>query len=268
MPVLVAVLLLAAIPGYAQQYRSVVYQTADGLPTNLAKGAVEDEKGFLWIATDAGIIRYDGREFINYENGLNSSYPKGFLKTSDGELLIYHDAGISRIAGHSSQRLQLETLLPGGGNPGPATVNYPKALYEDHRGDIWISEVYSVARYNRQTQELERYFLPEQYRTSSFVRSFQFEQTDRQTLILSSQQGYLFYLDEQAGRFVRIPDIPDTGTINTLLREPETGAIWIGSANGIWAMHERTDGEETPAFRFEKISEATGISKLSQDARG
>lgn len=264
------IVLFAFTEATAQKYRSIIYQTEDGLPTNLTKGLVEDEQGFLWIATDAGIIRYDGREFISYADGLGSSYPKGILKTSDGSLLVYHDDGISRINDHNSQRVQLETILQGAGNPGPATVNYPKALYEDHEGKIWISEVYSVARYDRETAGLKRYFLPDQYRTSSFVRSFEFQETPQQLLLLSSQQGYLFYFDAQQQEFVPIPNLPDVGTINTMMPEPQTGAVWLGTANGIIALYEQEQAspDSSPVFRFERISDRSGISKLERDAGG
>lgn len=259
-------LFAAAVPANGQEYRSVIYQTEQGLPTNLTKGIIEDEQGFVWVATDAGVIRYDGRRFSTYTNALNSSYPKGFLKTSEGDILIYHDDGIAKISGHTNEDIELETVIPGSGNPTPNTVNYPKGLYEDTGGDIWISEVYTVARYTPDSRELERYFLPDRYRTSSFVRSFEFQETGANTLILSSQQGYVFYFDEQQETFELIENTPDFGTINTMLYEPETDAVWIGTANGIFALHEQTPGEGD--FAFTQVSERSGISKLRHASDG
>ena len=44
-----------------------VYNTDNGLPSNGIKGLQWDnETGFLWIATEAGIVRYNGRLFKTF----------------------------------------------------------------------------------------------------------------------------------------------------------------------------------------------------------
>lgn len=47
----------------AQQATYTAFTVNDGLPSNYIYGCVEDDKGFLWIATDAGIARFDGKHF-------------------------------------------------------------------------------------------------------------------------------------------------------------------------------------------------------------
>jgi len=43
------------------------YTTDNGLPSNGIKGLQWDEKtGFLWIATEAGIVRFNGVDFRSY----------------------------------------------------------------------------------------------------------------------------------------------------------------------------------------------------------
>ena len=39
----------------------------DGLSSNKTYQAVEDHDGFIWVSTDRGIDRFDGREFVHYE---------------------------------------------------------------------------------------------------------------------------------------------------------------------------------------------------------
>ncbi|MEO6914994.1 MAG: ATP-binding protein [Chitinophagaceae bacterium] len=48
-------------------YQSRQYSTENGLPSNGIKGLQWDEKtGFLWIATEAGIVRFNGIDFKTY----------------------------------------------------------------------------------------------------------------------------------------------------------------------------------------------------------
>src|SRR4051812_4557332 len=43
------------------------YNTENGLPSNGVKGLQFDENtGFLWIATEAGIVRFNGVDFVSY----------------------------------------------------------------------------------------------------------------------------------------------------------------------------------------------------------
>ncbi|WP_316825821.1 two-component regulator propeller domain-containing protein [Pedobacter miscanthi] len=51
------------------------FSTNEGLPSNHVYDIVEDHKGFLWIATDNGVSRFDGKYFQNFsvKNGLPSN---------------------------------------------------------------------------------------------------------------------------------------------------------------------------------------------------
>ena len=50
--------------------------SSDGLNTNKINHIFQDSKGFLWIGTENGIQRFDGRKFINFRSdGLNNSMP-------------------------------------------------------------------------------------------------------------------------------------------------------------------------------------------------
>ncbi len=42
------------------------YSVLNGLPSQTVYNTIEDRNGFLWIATDAGVSRFDGHKFINY----------------------------------------------------------------------------------------------------------------------------------------------------------------------------------------------------------
>jgi ligand-binding sensor domain-containing protein len=64
-----------APPGFTQNsgdYRIQKFNTENGLPSNGIKGLQwEEQTGFLWIATEAGIVRYNGMEFKVYNKDDN-----------------------------------------------------------------------------------------------------------------------------------------------------------------------------------------------------
>ena len=64
--------------------------TAEGLPSDYVNCVFEDSKGYLWIGTDKGACRYDGREFqyFNSDNGLLSNFVSCFAEDALGNIWI------------------------------------------------------------------------------------------------------------------------------------------------------------------------------------
>jgi ligand-binding sensor domain-containing protein len=59
----------------------------DGLPSNDVHAVVQTENGFLWVGTDAGLARFDGKRFtpINIRGGVAQQIPvRSLLATPEG----------------------------------------------------------------------------------------------------------------------------------------------------------------------------------------
>jgi ligand-binding sensor domain-containing protein/anti-sigma regulatory factor (Ser/Thr protein kinase) len=54
------------IPARGQSTQTIFYSTNDGLPSNSIYKAILDNHGFLWIATDNGVAKFDGKIFKTY----------------------------------------------------------------------------------------------------------------------------------------------------------------------------------------------------------
>ncbi len=53
-------------PSFSQSTQTIFYTTRDGLPSNSIYKSVLDNHGFLWIATDNGLAKFDGKNFKVY----------------------------------------------------------------------------------------------------------------------------------------------------------------------------------------------------------
>lgn len=66
--------LLLSVLSYAQikqlPYTFQHYTDEDGLPQNSVKCLAPDEHGFMWMATENGLVRFDGKQFLTF-NGSN-----------------------------------------------------------------------------------------------------------------------------------------------------------------------------------------------------
>jgi ligand-binding sensor domain-containing protein len=77
-------------PVSAQPKHYTAFTVANGLPSNHIYHCVEDDKGFLWVATDAGIARFDGKHFqvFTTDNGVPDNEVLSVLKEKDGTIWI------------------------------------------------------------------------------------------------------------------------------------------------------------------------------------
>jgi anti-sigma regulatory factor (Ser/Thr protein kinase) len=80
--------MLASYTGYAQYSMTRHFTTTDGLPSNMIYACVEDNKGFLWIATDNGLARFDGKRFqvFTSEHGLPDNEVLQVVKEKNGRI--------------------------------------------------------------------------------------------------------------------------------------------------------------------------------------
>lgn len=66
---LVSILIMVFAYGwlYAQQPVFRHYSVDEGLPSSEVYQVIQDKKGYIWIATNMGVSRFDGRTFKNYD---------------------------------------------------------------------------------------------------------------------------------------------------------------------------------------------------------
>ncbi|WP_224995639.1 triple tyrosine motif-containing protein [Cesiribacter sp. SM1] len=152
----------------SDQYR---YYDINKIHSNeVIKGITKDEKGFVWLATDQGVLRFDGNETVLFFKELPSPYTKKFLKRKNGQLLVLTDYGIREII-HNQDTTYFRPLEVKG-TPLAESLNYPKSVYEDKEGNIWIGEANAVVKIS--DAGFKRYFLGAKYQSINYHRSFSF----------------------------------------------------------------------------------------------
>lgn len=130
------VLLLAALAPvpilHAQQYGFHGYGTEQGL-TNLAVTALfQDRTGFLWVATENGVFRFDGERFHRFgpDEGLPRSMSASIGEAPDGSVLVGSQAGLFRNQGNRFVPLKL---------PGANAVNTRQGVVFDGAGRTYVA---------------------------------------------------------------------------------------------------------------------------------
>jgi len=117
-----------------------------------------------------------------------------------------------------------------------STLFYPKSLYWDNSGYIWISEPNAVVRYKNGT--LHRFEFPPEDHTKSYTRSFHFyEKADGSIYIFSNGGGvYLFTSRENAIRLLFRLNKRDGFTVNWF-QAVNDSVFYLSGAFGVFRLH-------------------------------
>jgi diguanylate cyclase (GGDEF)-like protein len=94
-----ALLLLAASLAGAQEYSLRTYGNTEGLANLAVRRIYQDHLGFLWVSTENGIYRFDGKRFQAFDasHGVPANSAVAFGEAPDGSLLIGGEIGLYRL---------------------------------------------------------------------------------------------------------------------------------------------------------------------------
>lgn len=228
--------ILLALSSDAQEHRFRQYRVEQGLPSDVVKAVTQDSLGFLWIATDDGLVKYDGLRFTTYKAAFQSQYIKGFLHTRNGRLLAFGDLDLIEIR-NLIDTVIFKTILPGTRNPTDSTIWYPKSAYEDREGNIWLAEPQSVVRYDGHA--MKRFDFGPAHRSPVFLRSFHFFEDTGGMLYAIAYQGEVFRYNRAGEQFELLQKTlpPGVSTIKVI-----NSRVWIATLDGFYQV-EFDNGE-------------------------
>ena len=100
-------------------YGRQVWAMENGLPQNTVQALAQTQDGFLWLGTEAGLVRFDGVEFQTYDRNSVPALPgsdiRCLLATQDGALWIGTVAGLARWKDGAFRVFTTQDGLPGDG---------------------------------------------------------------------------------------------------------------------------------------------------------
>jgi signal transduction histidine kinase len=138
---------LAAFRSAAQDaypYSIRQFTTENGLPSNGIKGMEWDEKtGFLWIATEAGVARYNGLDFTNFTSqntpGLTHERMAFAVKNNNGDIYTADVAeNILLVKTNSIDRYKYPEVKP--------VLGFKKRFYLGTTGNLLRSRLLSFMK--------------------------------------------------------------------------------------------------------------------------
>lgn len=196
------------------------YFVRDGLPSNWINDVVQTRDGFVWIATDNGLVRYDGLRFSAIDRATTPQLPSDetrvLYESRDGSLWIGTTSGLAR---YRSGRPPTFEGIPGF----PRTTVF--AIQEDSSGALWVGTLHGT--YIR-TRELNFEIVPD---APTNVRAI-CEDRDG-TMWFGSNHG-LFRRNGEAYERLVHEFLPERTSVTDPLHMSRVNVIRMDARGGLW----------------------------------
>jgi ligand-binding sensor domain-containing protein len=199
----------------AQRFPFTTINVKDGLPQSSVFKIVQDKQGYIWMATEAGLCRYDGYKFITYSihNGLGSKFISDIKFDDEGRLWISTmGRGISWFDGKKFHRFDKSNGLPS---------NQVRSLEFTNNGELLISTLDTGIVRLSKNRKPEIYYLPD---GSDFANPWKMTRLRNGDIISTGVQGAYRFVAAKNYSYELIYDAPQT-LINSF--EAENGDLWI-----------------------------------------
>ena len=213
----------------------------NGLSQNYVNCLLQDREGFLWIGTQDGLNRYDGKEFRVFRHfaadtaSLSSSYIHCLFEDEKGQLWVGTQFGLNRFDAETEtfqQHIREQADWP-------EAENNILCGTADGRGFIWYGAYHGLFRLQPETGET-LHFLPDSSDASSISHHviWRVDTDDQGRLWIGTNGGLNILTDAENFHFEKFqpnPSDPHAISSNKIwgFAQNENYTIWLAANNGV-----------------------------------
>lgn len=211
------------------------YPFPDVRANEVIKGIAKDSLGYVWLATDLGVLSFNGSSTITYSSGLRSIYTKKISALQNNQLIVVNDAGIQSIEKENdSIKFKAFKIY---GQDLESGLNYPKSIFQDESGNLWIGESDGVARVSK--DGVTRFNFGNNF---SYHRSFSFTEDAFNNIWICSHNGQLMVFNPETDLFDAI-DVESQVKNFTGIATVKGDFILVGGDKGLLMLKVDSDRE-------------------------
>jgi PAS domain S-box-containing protein len=240
-----------------------------GLSHNFVLSILRDSRGFLWVGTQDGLNRYDGRSFRVYHHSTSDPnslpWPVAAVLFEDSRKRLWVGTGWGRegLALYDRERDRF-VHFPHGPGSGGLGGDAAYAIIEDRRGGLWVGTDAGLDACQPDAGVYRSYGLPppDGGIPPTEIRALL---QDRQGRLWVGTTAGLYLFDVQSERYARWP-APGTDPLGLdrvqvqQLLEDANGAIWVATHGGGLFCHDPRSGRLT---RYApRLGDETSLSHL------
>ncbi len=228
------------------------WSTEEGLPQNSVHAILQTHDGFLWVATEGGLARFDGLNFRVFQQASEPAF------TSDDVCCLAEDArdalwigtadGLLRESGGRFERFGVKEGLPS------STILDVAA---DADGSVLVLTAMGVARVDAQGKVLA-------LRTPGGDSVLAMSRAADGSVWLVTANDLLLYKSGELHRERSLSGQSATSVVGLAVAPGEPQDVWLRSAQGVTVLRK---GEQR-TWRVDRELPGTRTESISADSRG
>ncbi|WP_065188045.1 two-component regulator propeller domain-containing protein [Shewanella woodyi] len=266
---ILSVIWLIGCPLFAMENQPIfdAYKAEQGLSMNTVNDIVTDDQGFLWIATQAGLNRYDGKHFKLYQAGdhkgpTEKHIQKLFFGRKKQLWLLTKSDGLNLYQANT------DTFIPFNESNSPLSNTGIIDLYQDSRGILWLAtHDNGLIQYSPTENRILHHFLSSPNNKGLISNRLNLifgDQFDRIWLV--SDKG--LSLIEPDNEIINFPQInSELGDSISSLEIGKSNTLWIGTKERGMYLFDIQTGTLKPITAASQLENDT-VTHLKKDKFG
>lgn len=132
---------------------------AEGLSQSYVYDIIQDKNGFIWIATQDGLNRYDGKNFVHYRhdstnnNAIADNFIRKLFIDNKSVLWVGTNEGLSR---YNEAFDNFDNFLHQANDSNSLKDNQIWDIYQDQNNDMWISTKDGLHKFDAENDSFSR----------------------------------------------------------------------------------------------------------------
>jgi len=222
------------------QYVHRIWQTQQGLPAGGILDIFQTRQGYLWLATQTGLVRFDGVRFQDAEDIIPGAPPNLWARTAmedpRGRLWVgSNESGIYRLGTDGVNQYTTAQGLPS---------NAIQCMIPGRNGVLWVCTDNGLARMDLKRDDSRFQVVDDAATENENVRA---ACQDASGSLWVGGDGARVAV-ENNGRFTFRPlkGIPGSSSVRALLCAGDT--VWVGTSDGLIRIRRNDRGNEQRLF--------------------
>lgn len=223
-----------------------VYTTDMGLSSSLINQIFQDKQGFIWMATEYGLNKFDGSRFTNYRHvsgdsaSIKNNYIRTLFEDSRQNLLIGCIDGLMKYDRETDTFLEIPMF-----RADKRVFPHITQIKELHNGEIWMTTT-GQGMFRLDEQQKQAVSVDELLRQSNYnFQSCFYEDSYYNIWIGTYGNGLICYMP--ATKEVRVFKYPilNDNNVATII-EDEEGNLFVGTSKQGLSRYNREKNSFTP----------------------
>ncbi len=232
---------LSAATALHESPRLLHLNTADGLNQNTVYDLLIDRHGFLYVATEEGLNRFDGHNVISIE-GKNREFANNpvYVLFEDSRGKLWISTGLSGVYQFDLTSREYKQVFAGKYLNDPNWHQYAESIIEDDDGNIIIAANHQVIRYDYDSDSTEVLYELSETQIND-LQNIRVAHKSGNVLLVGTDKG-LYSKNLQNQEVIKIDFIEAVNGISNSVNNNDVkklklfknGNLWIGTVEGLY----------------------------------